>query len=413
VTRQTVTVVTEARFHRDNSGNIVCREGGRAYAFWTRYLSAFSAVRIIARVSNTKAVGKPVEGPFVVVSAIQDVQGVAEWARRWPRVLGQVARECSRPSSYLLRLPGVLGSTAALTLRRRNQPYAVELVGDIYDVIVGTSRNPVHRAVAKAASCHVGLDCRRAAAIAYVTETTLQGRYPPAPQAVTGTYSSIALSDEWLARHARRYKDWRDPIRSREIVRVVTVGRLNNPYKGVDVLLQALRRILDGGLRVELTIVGDGVLRPALENRAHALGVAEAAVFTGQLTSGSEIRQSLQTADLFVLASTAEGLPRALIEAMAQALPCVATNVGGVPELLPPSDLVQAGDPIALAQKIVEVVSSRERLEEMSLRNVAVAQRYLEKRLMIRRDEFYRATAKRLTQPTTESQPEETAAANL
>ena len=103
--------------------------------------------------------------------------------------------------------------------------------------------------------------------------------------------------------------------------------------------LQGARRAARGvrpcahqGLDVRLCLVGDGKHRPELERRAAALGVSERIEFRGQLASCELVRQELDRADLFVLPSRQEGLPRAMIEAMARGLPCIGSTVGGIPD---------------------------------------------------------------------------------
>ena len=88
--------------------------------------------------------------------------------------------------------------------------------------------------------------------------------------------------------------------------------------------------------------------------------------FLGQLPAGEMVRAQLDKADLFILPSKTEGLPRALVEAMARALPCIGTTVGGIPELLPSEDLVPPGDVKALAETIEDVLRRPERLAKMS-----------------------------------------------
>jgi glycosyltransferase involved in cell wall biosynthesis len=74
---------------------------------------------------------------------------------------------------------------------------------------------------------------------------------------------------------------------------------------------------------------------------------------------------------------------------MARSLPCIGTNVGGIPELLHADDMVAADDAHALANKLQECLSSSERLAAMSRRNFTKAQDYQAEILQARRDRFY------------------------
>jgi glycosyltransferase involved in cell wall biosynthesis len=125
-----------------------------------------------------------------------------------------------------------------------------------------------------------------------------------------------------------------------------------------------------------------------LESRAAALGLGDVAQFRGHLTTPEAVRAELDQAHLFVLPSRQEGLPRAMIEAMARALPCLGSSVGGVPELLPAEDLVPPDDALALANKICEVLADPDRMARMSARNLEKSREYGEA-LDQRRHAFY------------------------
>ena len=121
---------------------------------------------------------------------------------------------------------------------------------------------------------------------------------------------------------------------------VGALGRLTH-QKGFDVLLSALPRVLDER-DVEVVIVGDGELRGELERRAAGLPVR----LPGALPGGAAVADFLRTLDLFVMPSRYEGLPNAVLEAMACGVPVVATDVAGMREAVGPElDLVAADDP--------------------------------------------------------------------
>ena len=134
-------------------------------------------------------------------------------------------------------------------------------------------------------------------------------------------------------------------------VACIFVGRLA-PIKRVDRLLDAFAGALVAAPRLRLLIVGDGADRPELEARARGLGIGGRVHWLGYR---SDLTALFAAADLGVLTSDNEGTPVSLIEAAAAGLPAVATDVGGVREVVaagcgsvvPPSDT--AGISAALA----------------------------------------------------------------
>lgn len=137
---------------------------------------------------------------------------------------------------------------------------------------------------------------------------------------------------------------------------LVFVGRLL-PVKGVDVLLAAFARVRAALPATRLAIVGEGEAEDTLRQQAASLGLADSVTFTGHLDRIA-LRALLARARVFVLPSRSEGLPLALLEAMATGLPAVASAVGGVPEVLSGEcgRLVAPGDPTALAGALEELL---------------------------------------------------------
>jgi len=145
----------------------------------------------------------------------------------------------------------------------------------------------------------------------------------------------------------------------------VFTGRLV-PIKRVDVLLEAVAIAQADGARLRVAIVGDGELRGALEQRASQLGLTETVRFLG---FRDDLPAIIAGSDLAVLSSENEGTPVALIEAAAGARPAVATNVGGVPEIVTRSTgiLVPPGDARAFAGALLRLAGDREARERMGL----------------------------------------------
>jgi glycosyltransferase involved in cell wall biosynthesis len=122
------------------------------------------------------------------------------------------------------------------------------------------------------------------------------------------------------------------PSPSRDVLHIVSVGRLH-PAKGQMVLLESFRELLQRGLLVRLSIVGEGIGREALREFIRRNDLGDSVTLHGAL-SHPATRELLGTADLFVLPSFAEGVPVALMEGMSMEIACVSTFVAGIPELI-------------------------------------------------------------------------------
>lgn len=108
------------------------------------------------------------------------------------------------------------------------------------------------------------------------------------------------------------------------------VGRLA-PTKGLPWLLEAFAAVHKRFPRARLLLVGEGPDEAQYRRRARELGVEGAVCFAG---FRRDVERILRAMDVFVISSVAEGMPRVVMEAMAAGLPCIATRVGGIPEML-------------------------------------------------------------------------------
>jgi glycosyltransferase involved in cell wall biosynthesis len=153
--------------------------------------------------------------------------------------------------------------------------------------------------------------------------------------------------------------------------RLVMVGRLQAPKDPIT-LVRALALVSARGL--EALLVGDGPERAAVEDEIERLGVGSAVRLLGERTDVPEL---LATAHVFVLSTRSEGLPLSVLEAMAAGLPVIASNVGGIHELVADGVsgvLVPPDDPDALAEaieRLVEDPSLAQRLGRAGRRRVA------------------------------------------
>jgi glycosyltransferase involved in cell wall biosynthesis len=157
--------------------------------------------------------------------------------------------------------------------------------------------------------------------------------------------------------------------------RLLFVGRIAK-VKGVAVLLEAMSKLSETHPVLQLDIVGDGPDRPEMERNVAELGLSDRVTFLGY-RSQAEVAELLETTDVFVLPSFAEGVPVTLMEAMGAAVPVVTTQVGGITELVVDGEtgfIVRPGDPDVLADRIARLVDDPELRRRMGRRGREVVE---------------------------------------
>lgn len=373
------------------------------HAFWQRYLAVFDSVRIVARAKLDPQLDdryKPVTGPGVEFWPVPFYIGPGQFLLRRRAVRNSLTDALGEKDALLCRVGSLLADELLPMLWDTGRTYGLEVVGDPYEAMgPGAIRHPLRPLFRAWATHSMKQQCSRAVAVAYVTREKLQRRYPcPAhsvgisdvtnlqfkasPKVFTTNYSSIACENADFVDHARQFQ-------VRERPRILFVGSFAQMYKGPHILIDAVKCIVPT-LDPTVVVIGDGKHRREMEAMTARSGLSNQIRFLGELPAGKAIRDQMDLATLFVMPSLTEGLPRAMIEAMSRALPCIGTTVGGIPELLDAEDLVPPGDAVSLANKILEVIGQPERLARMSKRNLDRAQEYRPEVLEKRRVEFYK-----------------------
>jgi glycosyltransferase involved in cell wall biosynthesis len=168
------------------------------------------------------------------------------------------------------------------------------------------------------------------------------------------------------------------------------IGRMT-AIKNTEDVLSAFKTLRARGVEATLCMVGDGPDRPALERRAHELGIMRDTLFLGYQQDVAPLYAAF---DALVLPSSNEGTPVSVIEALAARTPVVATRVGGVPDVVREGDdgfLVDPGDMDALAERLERLASDPELRERMGdAARGRVLSRYAVDRLVDDVDRLYR-----------------------
>lgn len=160
-------------------------------------------------------------------------------------------------------------------------------------------------------------------------------------------------------------KQKRDELKIHDGVIVIgTVGVLSK-QKGIKYLLDAARVVVKSVRNVKFVIVGDGRLKEELERKTEDLNLQEHVLFTGYR---NDINDLLLAFDVFIMSSLWEGLPLALLEAMAAGKPIVSTNVGDNSQIIDDGAsgyLVPPGDSEKLADAILKIVNDKSKISTM------------------------------------------------
>lgn len=384
--RTSCIVTTEIVYTRASSGSITTMTAADE-RFWQRYRAGFDQVRVVARVANPNGSGGGgtlVEGDGVTVIAGPPYHGFIGFVCALPFFLLATLRETGRATGVVLRVPGLVSVPAFVAAIVRRTPIAVEVCGDPR-MAVSAGRGALGRWLGDAFAWLLRAQLRRAVAVSYVTDGALQNRYPPRARAITASYSSVELPVDAI--RAKDVADLHDPAR------LVTVASMDSRQKGIDTVLDAVDSLGRRNITVELTVVGDGRHRHEYEALARRVTSTSGARirFLGWLPAGVAVFDQLAAADLYVTASRQEGLPRAVIEAMAHGLPVVATDVGGTSELIDREGLVNTDDPSGLANAIERMLTDRTLRSRLARANRQRAERYDEAALRERRTAFYRS----------------------
>ena len=380
-----VRIALDSRFSRTPDGAVW--SGTFQNSIWQRYRCSFDVIEVVGRVRDVDSVDeslKRVDGDGVVFKPLPFYHGPGTIPGTMAAVpTGSPSGSLTKSSSVILRVPSNLAHVLEPRLRAKRIPFAVEVVADPWDIFSpGHDAHVLRPFFRRYYTAKLRRHCREADASLYVTERALQARYPAKKGSLTAGVSDVDLTPAAFRANPRSGSSFENA----RPFRLVSVGAFDLLYKGQDVLIRAFSRLRH---RVfELVMVGDGVRLPEIRRLAHEMGCSTQVRFLGQLPSGDSVRQVLDESHLFVLPSRQEGLPRAMLEAMARALPCIASAVGGIPEIIDYECLVPVGDSHVLARKISTLASHPAELARLSRRNLVRSQDFRDERLSIKRKAF-------------------------
>lgn len=385
-----VAVVADHHYYADGNGNVYV-PSVYGYDYWTRYLSVFDEITVICRGNENVPFDSTkmllASGENVRFAFVPDFSGIKGMAKQYLPAKRQLARLLSDCDFTFVRVPSPLSRQAVEYLIKHKKLFACEVAADPaenYDTV------PFSRIIKRLMAVHCTTACAKANGVAYVTKNALQKKYPSRAslqgesEAAFETYYSNANLQTLFYEKIRPFEE--KPQRL-ELIHIANVIAGRN--KGHHVCLEVLSLLKQMQVPAGLTFVGDGPEVPELKKRAAELDVAESICFAGRIANPEDLRDAYLRADILLLPSKTEGLPRCILEAMACGLVCLGSDVGGIPELLESEDLFSWQDAAGFAHRIRQLWNDWQQMTPKGDQNRRIAQQYSADQLKIRRDAFY------------------------
>ncbi|MGO2358378.1 MAG: glycosyltransferase [Mesonia sp.] len=347
---------TEARYFK--YGNHYYNPSGvLKYDLFKRYLGVFDELIVVARVlevfeSEFSVDLNRVDGERISVYELPYFHGVASYLlnrRKLNNELKSIVSLIGNKDRCLLRVPGNVGELAASILLKNKISYYLEVVGDPMDVFSKGANNHPFRFIFKILlTSSLKKTVINANGVCYITSYALPVRYPCKKDSFSTIISNVQLTQN----------DFVEKIDSIDIsnsINLISIGSLEQMYKGPDIVLRAMHLLVKENIDVNLLWLGEGRYKEDMIALSKDLGIHNRCCFIGFVNDKTQINKLLDRSDVFVLASRAEAQGRVIIEAMARGKIIIGTDIGGIPENVPAQFLIPKDDIDALRAKILEI----------------------------------------------------------
>ena len=263
--------------------------------------------------------------------------------------------------------------------RKYNKPFLAEVMGDAFDAYWN------HGIIGKLIAHYMENSVKRAVGNAqyalYVTEKFLQSKYPCYGISINASNVKIQqVSDNVLKARIERIKNKNDSS-----IKLLTTAGVDVKSKGQRYVVEALAKLNEMGVKAIYYLAGGGDT-DYLYEIAKKNGVENQVVFLGRLNN-SDVLSKLEEIDIYIHPSLQEGLPRAVIEAMSRACPCLGARTAGVPELLDEECIFERKSSDAIVRAITRMLESD--MSKYAKNNFEKSKEYYSDVLNQRRNAFF------------------------
>lgn len=381
-------LILENHFCIDEDGTVWC-DRIIDYNFLKRYLETFNNVIVCGRTRKEKNVDKKllVLGKGIEFVSLPEFAGAKGLIKNLSEIKKILKKQIKKTDCVLYRAPTHLSLFTYKEVLKQNKILALEFMMAANKMIEGNGiiSKILNFLIEKKAQKM----CMKANGVSYVTEKVLQEKYPcrgikeRSEKFFTTNYSTIDL--EYKDFYMQEWKKENKP----KVFKIIHTGFMDSYRKGQDTLIKAVADVKKLGYNIELNLIGDGKRRKEFEELVIELGIEDIVKFKGLITDKKEILKYLRSSHILVFPTHSEGLPRTIIEAMSQGLPCISSPVDGIVELLDKEFLIDFNDEKAYAHKIIELINDWDKMIEISNKNYKKALIYEKSKLDTKRRDFY------------------------
>lgn len=392
VKKMNVLITTHAQFFKTPDG-LIWVKSIYNYSFFERYLGVFGKVKVIGRTKNIEY--KDTNGLLLVSGEnlefieLPFYRGPIAFLKVRKIIMEKIKKVVKEIDVAIIRVPDQIGFDLVNELIKSKINYGLEVVAHPWDLFEkGASSSKLRIPLRYTWDFSLKKAIRNAIGVSFVTKEYIQKRYctnlNPINQFITN-YTSADLTEKYF------YK----PKTSNEfllngVFKIVNISNINDINKGHLELIEAVKILVEKNISVELTFIGGGVFLDEIRKKINVNNLNNNIRLTGNISDRNIITKYLVESDLFVFPSKSEGLPRVVLEAMAAGTPCIASDVGGIYEILDKEVLFNKKLNSNELANLILSMKIKEKLATQSYSNFnKVKNEYNSKIIQNRRIEFY------------------------
>lgn len=343
-----------------------------------RYTSVFDKVQVISRIQEVDSVEKldEINNDRVEFLGIKELKEIFNKDAR-----KKIEEEIKNTDCLITRGPGITGMLAMKYAIKYKKEYLIEVVGDPWGALIN------HSILGKLIAPYMWYKTKKivkqAKYVLYVTNNFLQEKYPTKGKSIN--CSNVELKDVEDKNLESRLKRIENKNYNDEIL-ISTIAAVDVKYKGQEYIIKAISKLNKEGFNFRYLIVGNGN-QTRLRKIAKKHNVEDNVEFLGGLPH-DKVFELLDKIDIYAQPSVAaEGLPRAMIEAMSRGCLCIGSRISGIPELIDSKYIFKRKNEKEI-QTILQSITKEAFVKEAN-KNFKTSKEYDMEILKQRRKEFF------------------------